>query len=124
MGEATRFWSTVPVLSVADLGRAMAFYEERLGFRARVPADGYAILQRNDVEIHMEHVPNHDPRAACGFRVRLEGIEPLYETCTAAGIVHPRAPLSATPWGTREFAVTDPDGYLITFAEPVPVTAA
>ena len=125
MDGGTRLWSTVPVLSVADLRRATAFYEQRLGFAAAMSTDGYTIVRHNDVEIHMERVSNrvsnHDPRTACGIRIRLEGIAPLYEACSAAGIVHPRALLATTPWGTREFAVTDPDGYLITFVEPLPV---
>jgi catechol 2,3-dioxygenase-like lactoylglutathione lyase family enzyme len=32
-------------------------------------------------------------------------------------MVHPNATLEDKPWGTREFAVLDPDGNLITFYE-------
>ncbi len=46
-----------------------------------------------------------------------EGRFALYSVCTAAGIVHPNAHLDEKHWGSKEFAVLDPDGNLITFAE-------
>ena len=35
----------------------------------------------------------------------------------AAGIVHPNGALADKPWGTREFAILDPDGNLLTFSQ-------
>jgi uncharacterized glyoxalase superfamily protein PhnB len=51
------------------------------------------------------------------FRIRVEGIDELYEHCRARGIIHPSAPLQEKPWGAREFAVVDGDGNLLTFFE-------
>jgi uncharacterized glyoxalase superfamily protein PhnB len=51
------------------------------------------------------------------FRIRVEGIDELYDLCRSEGIVHPRAPLEEKPWGAREFAITDLDGNLLTFFE-------
>jgi hypothetical protein len=34
--------------------------------------------------------------------------------------VHPNAPLRDQPWGTREFAVLDPDNNLIALYERLP----
>jgi hypothetical protein len=36
-----------------------------------------------------------------------------------AGRLKSNAPLKETPWGNLEFAITDPDGNLVTFHEPV-----
>jgi uncharacterized glyoxalase superfamily protein PhnB len=51
------------------------------------------------------------------FRIRVEGIDELYERCRVEQIVHPNAPLEEKPWGAREFAVVDGDGNLLTFFE-------
>ena len=51
------------------------------------------------------------------FRIRVGGIDELYKYCQAKGIVHPNAPLEEKPWGSREFAVRDVDGNLLTFFE-------
>jgi hypothetical protein len=56
---------------------------------------------------------------ASGCRVQVAGIDALYSLCTVAGIVHPNAALAAKPWGTREFAILDPDGNLLTFHQSV-----
>jgi hypothetical protein len=51
------------------------------------------------------------------FRIRVEGIDELYERCRAEEIVHPNASLEEKPWGAREFADVDGDGNLLTFFE-------
>lgn len=49
--------------------------------------------------------------------MRIEGVDALYAQCLAFGIVHPNATLQTPAWGSREFAVLDPDGNLVTFAQ-------
>ena len=44
----------------------------------------------------------------------VEGIEPFYEQCVAAGVKILK-PLASTPWGTKDFYIEDPDGYIIGF---------
>ncbi len=39
------------------------------------------------------------------------------ESCSGEGIVHPNAPLELEPWGSRQLAVTDGNGNLLTFFE-------
>ena len=44
----------------------------------------------------------------------VEGIEQLYEDFKTKGaMIH--KPLQDTPWGTKDFYVEDPDGYIICF---------
>jgi uncharacterized glyoxalase superfamily protein PhnB len=42
-------------------------------------------------------------------RIEVTGIDDLYRHCQALGVVHPNGPLTDQPWGTREFAILDPD---------------
>lgn len=44
--------NAIPALPVADIARAVEFYRTRLGFTARHVEDGFAIVRRDDVEIH------------------------------------------------------------------------
>lgn len=50
-------------------------------------------------------------------RLRVTGVDQLHARCAALAVVHPAAPLADKPWGTREFAVLDPDGNLVTLYE-------
>ena len=42
------------------------------------------------------------------------GVEAFCERCVANGVTIIK-PLAATPWGTKDFCIEDPDGYIISF---------
>ena len=44
----------------------------------------------------------------------MDGIEAFYATCLANGAKVCK-PLTSTPWGTKDFYIEDPDGYIICF---------
>jgi uncharacterized glyoxalase superfamily protein PhnB len=44
----------------------------------------------------------------------VDGIEAFYEQCVANGATI-LTPLKATEWGTKDFYIEDPDGYIISF---------
>ena len=46
----------------------------------------------------------------------VEGIEASYERCVASGVTIHKL-LAATAWGTKDFYVEDPDGYIIAFGD-------
>jgi len=52
----------------------------------------------------------------------VDGIEAFYERCVANGVAIIR-PLTDTAWGTKDFYVEDPDGYILCFGGR-PATAA
>lgn len=111
------FKSAVPILYAQDIGRSVAFYEEKLGFtRAGIYPD-YAVLRRDGIEIHLAKCDDRHVIENTQCRVNLAGIDELYAECQRHGIVHPNGPLKTQPWGLREFAVLDFDGNLIKFAE-------
>lgn len=116
-----RVTSFAPQFLVDDLQRSITFYQ-KLGFVFGEPWEGfYAIGQRDGLELHLKEAPkdqaerrhrreNEHLDAAAG----VDGIEAFYEQCVAEGATIHR-PLAATAWGTKDFYVEDPDGYIICF---------
>ena len=116
-----RVTSFAPQFLVDDLNRSMAYYE-KLGFTFTEPWEGfYAIGRVDELELHLKEAPkNQDDRrfrrdhehldAAAG----VDGIEAFFNKCVANG-VRILKPLAPTEWGTKDFYVEDPDGYIICF---------
>jgi catechol 2,3-dioxygenase-like lactoylglutathione lyase family enzyme len=116
-----RVTSFAPQFLVDDLARSIAYYQ-RLGFTFGEPWEGfYAIGVRDGLELHLKEAPKspadrqyrreHEHLdAAAG----VDGIEAFYAQCVANGASILR-PLAETAWGTKDFYIEDPDGYIIAF---------
>lgn len=116
-----RVTSLAPQFLVDNLGRAIAFYQ-KLGFTFGEPWAGfYAIGYLDGLELHLKEAPKNGAErqyrrehehldAAAG----VDGIDEFYEKCIANGVTILR-PLKATAWGSRDFYIEDPDGYIIAF---------
>lgn len=126
----------VPELICSDIARSLAFYCDLLGFQVRYarPAERFAFLDRDGAELMLEQPTNWDrlaPRAELthpyGRGINLEiGVadaQRLHDAVAAAGL-EMFLPLE-TRWygradddvGVRQFAVQDPDGYLLRFSQ-------
>ena len=115
----TTFLSSVPIVPARDLEAATAWYARELGYAVVHVEPEYGIVARDASWIHLWGPSGIPPEASMTMlRVGVEGIDKLYDHCSRRGIVHPGAPLETKPWGTREFAVRDRDGNLVTFFEP------
>ena len=119
-----RFLAAVPALPVSDERAAVRFLQDALGFvELEQDGVGLGILRRDDVEVHVWLADGSAPGAerslagSASCRLEVTSIDELYEHCRRLGVVHPRAPLTDQPWGTREFGVLDPDGNLISLYE-------
>jgi catechol 2,3-dioxygenase-like lactoylglutathione lyase family enzyme len=118
----TEFRQVIPRLPSRDLPRTIAFYTERLGFEVDVawPEDSpsFVILRRDATSIGFFEPSEHQPGTT--------GYVELYIKVDDALELHSAiAPHMAIEWGPeiysydrREFAVRDPDGYLVIFTEP------
>ena len=94
----------------------------RSGFRFDEPWDGfYAIGHLDGLEVHLKEAPRNQAErrwrrdnehldASAG----VDGIDAFYEQCVAGGVTIIR-PLAVTAWGTKDFYIEDPDGYVIAF---------
>jgi predicted enzyme related to lactoylglutathione lyase len=106
-------------LQVRDLDTAAAFYEERLGLR-RAPASppGAVVFATQPIPFAVrELLPATDldagqPGLGIAVWVKVDAAQALHDQLAAQGVSIVTAP-SDGPFG-RTFAVSDPDGYVIT----------
>jgi catechol 2,3-dioxygenase-like lactoylglutathione lyase family enzyme len=108
---------------VADLGRTIAFYTRVLGFQVSAlwPDDQptFAILDRDAVSLGFFTPDAHRGQVTIGTADLYLGTEDVLGLYAAIKDV---AKVEWGPevyfYGRREFAVRDPDGYLLIFTEP------
>jgi catechol 2,3-dioxygenase-like lactoylglutathione lyase family enzyme len=113
-----RLLSATPIIPAREIEALAAWYRDRLGFEVVHTEREYGIVARDDVQVHFWGPSGIAPEDSMTmYRLGARGIDELHEHCHAQGIVHPNAPLEDKPWGTREFAVIDGDGNLLTFFE-------
>ena len=121
-----------PNLLVANVERSLAFYEGVLGFERgfTVPEQSpfvFASVTGGPVEIFfndaagaIKEYPGFGgkPIGATGtMYIEVEGVDALHDRLKPT--VPIVMPLVTQFYGMREFAIEDPDGYVITFAQRV-----
>jgi catechol 2,3-dioxygenase-like lactoylglutathione lyase family enzyme len=129
MASATTLKSLTPNLVVSDIDASTAFYRDVLGFAVKqtvpdTPPFAFVWLERGAVQVFLNDlaaVRKEPPVAArniggSGMYIVVEGLDELHEAVSRRTSLV--MPLTRQFYGMREFAVTDPDGHLITFAQP------
>ena len=128
----------VPNLIVSDIDRSTAFYRDTLGFSvvATVPEQGppvFVWLQRDDVSMFLntapaaaEDLPTLAARAIGGTAALFimldaedvaQGVDGLFAAIGEGTRV--LMALKDQFYGMREFAIEDPDGYVLIFAQRI-----
>ncbi|HEX5217808.1 MAG TPA: glyoxalase superfamily protein [Vicinamibacterales bacterium] len=131
-----KFTTVTPNLITNDIARAQAFYCDVLGFTVTmsVPPDRepkvFVMLERDGINIFLNdfddarttspEVVDGAPsfvvgKSGVGIFIVITEIAAYWEQVRHRARVV--APLKDQWYGMTEFTVTDPDGYLITFAE-------
>lgn len=119
--------SITPNLKVTDIPNSLKFYETILGFEIimKVPEENpvWVMLKNGNAEIMLQHKKSIEEEyptlrekdsGALTFYTIVEDSEVFYEKIkNNVNIVHH---LHVTPYGRKEFSVTDPDGFIFTFA--------
>jgi catechol 2,3-dioxygenase-like lactoylglutathione lyase family enzyme len=126
--SVTKILGIMPVLKVADIQRSIEWYTGVLGFQAngRFVGDGDGegcFIQADGTELllttgsHLGGAPSFT--GTLYFRV--VGVDPLF--ARVSGRPEVVWPLEQQDYGTREFGIRDPDGYVLAFAEESPPEA-
>ena len=130
------FADVTPNLVASDLDRSLAFYRDVLGFTVVTtvpePASAgageplaFAWLRRDTVNVFLNSETAAKMKASAGSAmlfITLEaadiasGIDGLFASVQDRAPVE--MPLTDQFYGMREFSITDPDGYVVTFAQP------
>lgn len=135
-----RMKKTIPALPVIRIDKAIQFYQDKLGFRSGYYDKGFAILTRDDVEIHLwascdtgwkyrsillfvKPIWSGAESFLAGTsscRIEVEKIDALFEEYKKQGVLYnPETIIEKTTWGTREFPALDLHRNLLTFYETV-----
>jgi catechol 2,3-dioxygenase-like lactoylglutathione lyase family enzyme len=122
----TRLARACPLFPVADVQKSAAWYRDKLGFKIvnAYPDHGYAILQRDDIEIHLWKCD--DPKVAemTSAYIRPDDIGAVHADLQRAADGGRISDVAEREWGMREFYIWDPDGNLLKFGVPVAAMAA
>src|SRR5699024_6601400 len=127
---------SIPALPVRNIGEAVKFYSERLGFEARHREEEFAILVRDAVELHLWKAGDESWRSkgtgleilpicsgaesflagTASCRIEVQGINDLYKEYKNKEVVYDTETVVVDqPWGDREFSVLDHNRNLLTF---------
>jgi uncharacterized glyoxalase superfamily protein PhnB len=121
---AARLTGIAPQFLVADLGAAIAYYRDALGFVLDFTyEDFYASVSRDGFPIHLKHAD--EPAAERERRKREEHLDAYVAVSGAAALyaeLEGRGarivkPLQRQPWACLDFYIEDPDGHVLCFSE-------
>jgi catechol 2,3-dioxygenase-like lactoylglutathione lyase family enzyme len=114
-----KFRKLVPMLHTKDMDRTVAWYETVLGFEHTGPkADGWCCLSRDGVSImFMNNANLGEPTQ------RQPSISPSMTLMRCGTEIRAHCQAEWGPedfsYGLREFAIKDPNGYLLSFGSPI-----
>lgn len=126
--ETLRLRTVSPSLTVQDLEASMAFYRDVLGFvvvSTHQEEGGYqgAELKAGSIHLYLsqdDFAKGRERKKGVGFRlwcVTTQDLDELAADIEARGGKLSQ-PITERSWGGRDFAVVDPDGFALTFANP------
>lgn len=113
--KTLQFLAVHPVLPVRNIGKAIKYYTEKLGFGSVFQDDEndpkYAVIVRDEVELHLQwhHEEDFETVEKLALRFYIQDVESLFEEYKDKDVFHNRTALQDTHWGTREFAFFDLD---------------
>ena len=133
-----RLGPPTPALPVRSIGSAVEYYVTRFGFTCPHQDAGFAIVVRDDAELHLWESGDDGWRArsvaelrnspvcsgaetfiagTASCRIRVDDVDELYAELSATGVLHPvdGGRSVDTDFGTREFATLHRDGNLLRF---------
>jgi len=115
-----------PVLFTADIQASVAYWRDKIGFRANLWGDppDFAILRRDNTFLMLSQKPD-DHEIIPNWKIRsnmwnayfwVDDAKALYEELTAAGAIIDYT-LGEKPYGVLEFGIQDLDGHDIAFGQ-------
>jgi uncharacterized glyoxalase superfamily protein PhnB len=113
-----RFLRLTPMLQTQDLQRTIDWYETVLAFRCTGRADGWCMLERDGAKImfmHNDHLGA--PQATATQYIEVDDVRALWGRI-GKDVRREWGPEEMS-YGMLEFAIRDPNGYLLSFGQPI-----
>jgi uncharacterized glyoxalase superfamily protein PhnB len=107
--------NALPELPFDDVGRAVAYYRDVLGFGINYQQHDLGVMDRDAITVLLIARTEHH-KGIGSFEVYVENADALYAELCAKGANVEGEPVSH-PWGLRDFRVFDLEGNRITFAQ-------
>ncbi len=115
--DAAVLTQVTPRLPVRRVATSVDFYVRRLGFRVYYQVADFAIVGRNNIELHLYQFIGAAGDLKISCRVAVQQIDGLWQACVANQVIAADVPVTKMPWGAREFLITDPDQNTLIFTE-------
>lgn len=124
MTPAATFLTATPLLPAGpDLGEALAFYADQLGFAVIWQGGGGACLRRGGVELHLVESDDRHWAENASVSIGVDDLDALYREYRA--VAAQIGPLEMKGWGRREFHMIVPSGVCFQFYQrSTPLLAA
>lgn len=117
-------------LTVNDIQKSIDFYTKGLGFEIvhKMDRDGklqYVAMRAGNAQIGLgqdDFAKGKDRKKGVGLRIWInttQDVTAIAARAKSAGIKLDAEP-AKLPWGPMAFAVTDPDGFLLSITNPMP----
>ena len=106
------FGRVAPMIPVADIERALAFYRDVLGMTVTFTNGnpvGFVILERDEAELHLTWVRDHRGATWNVAHLLVSDADAVFELCKGAGMRIIKG-LRDHDFGLRAFVFADPDG--------------
>lgn len=111
-----------PMLAVANMEETLDFYQEVLGFSARMQSAEYSIVERDGLTIHFMKAASEEVmkcvRGHTEIYIEVSGISALWEHVRSFKDRCRIRDLFDRDYGMTEFHIEDPNGCLVFVAEP------
>lgn len=109
--------SAVPILASLNEEETVKFYTEKLGFTFQSSWEGYLILSRDKINLHLWPCTEAAIPKNTGCYINVTQVEKLYAEYEPLGIIHPKGTLQEMPWNMKQFSILDNNGNIIHFGE-------
>lgn len=111
--------SAVPILASLNQEETVKFYTEKLGFTFHSSWEGYLILSKDKVQLHLWPTNDVTIPKNTGCYINVKEIDKLYAQYQPLGVVHPNGALEEKPWQMKQFSILDNNGNIIHFGEEI-----
>lgn len=121
MNSNLKLHTIVPVLSSSDIDRDIDWYNRYVNFKCIYKEEGYAVLNRDNIWIHLQfhYGTKEDPIFGSVVKIFVENIHDIFSEMKNTGIITKDKLRLNTPWKTHEFAFFDLNKNAVYFVQDI-----